>query len=84
MEDTALVIEENDRRLPRSVREAKEVLQSIRIKRGFLGDEHEEKLSNIDVGLRQAVRNLQTELRRKTARYTNRLVLLSDLTKSLY
>lgn len=75
MEDISIVIGDRDRRLPKSAAEAKEILQSIRISRGFLGKEHEEEVSHLDVGLRQAIRRLQESLRRKTAKYTNRFVL---------
>jgi len=74
METTTTITDENDRRLPASAREAKEILQSIRLDRGFLGVEHEEELSHVRIETRQAVKRLAETARRKTAKYTNRSV----------
>jgi len=65
-----------DERLPVSLREARDILQQIRLERGFLGNEHEEELSHLKIETRQAVARLEEIARRKTAKYTTRLVLL--------
>ena len=65
-----------DERLPVSMREARDILQQIRLERGFLGNEHEEELSHLKIETRQAVARLEEIARRKTAKYTTRLVLL--------
>ena len=64
-----------DERLPVSLREARDILQQIRLERGFLGNEHEEELSHLKIETRQAVARLEEIARRKTAKYTTRLVL---------
>jgi hypothetical protein len=64
----------DDRRLPASAEEAKKILQSIRIDRGFLGTEHEEELSRVRLETQEAVRRLAETARRKTVKYTNRYV----------
>ena len=64
-----------DERLPNSIIEARNILQQIRLERGFLGNEHEEELSHLRIETRQAVARLAEIARRKTAKYTTRLVL---------
>ena len=55
--------------------EARNILQQIRLERGFLDNEHEEELSHLRIETRQAVARLAEIARRKTAKYTTRLVL---------
>jgi hypothetical protein len=74
MQPTAVVVT-GDERLPDSSTEARDVLQQIRLERGFLGNEHEEELSHLRFETRQAVARLAEIARRKTAKYTTRLVL---------
>lgn len=61
-----------DERLPNSIIEARNILQQIRLERGFLGNEHEEELSHLRIETRQAVARLAEIARRKTAKYTTR------------
>lgn len=64
----------DDERLPASIEEAKRILQSIRIDRGFLGSEHEKELSHVRIETQEAVKRLAETARRKTVKYTNRYV----------